>query len=102
MGRFIRNEFGMVRPSGRSVFQVSTRRFEGFAEGVNLVPFDGGINNGSYLALEDEILGAHRAGEDVRMEIELVYDATNGSVRPDEITVNWSRNGVDQLTRQFP
>ena len=63
-------------------------RFDGTAEGVNLVPQDANLNRGAWKRMENEWARALQEGKQVKVDIKLEYFTQNGK-RPDVFTVRY-------------
>lgn len=71
-------------------------RFDGTAEGVNLVPQDANLNRGAWKRMENEWARALQEGKQVKVDVEVLYPPGNMS-RPDVFQVKYWINGRKYL-----
>ena len=74
-------------------------QFDGANGLENMIPQDARINRNDFKNFENELAAKVKAGDEVRVEIEPIYDGD--SRRPIDIVVTYSINGVEDV-RIFP
>lgn len=92
---------GNLGNSGDDGGHLIARIFEGFSEGVNLVPMNSNLNRGAYARFEAGLAEALERGDSVQLQIQVIYDASNNTVRPDRFEIRWSLNGQPQPPQPF-
>ena len=78
--------------------------FEGFTEGVNLVPMNSNLNRGAYAQFEAGLATAlETPGTMISLQIEVIYEVGNNSVRPDRFLITGTiteASGIATAIRQ--
>ena len=74
-------------------------QFDGSNGMENMIPQDAGINRNDFKNFENELASMVKAGDEVEVEIEPIYDGQ--SRRPTDVVVTYSINGVEDV-RIFP
>lgn len=74
-------------------------QFDGSNGLENMIPQDAGINRNDFKTFENELAVKVKAGDEVKVKIEPIYD--RNSRRPTDIVVTYSINGVEDV-RIFP
>lgn len=70
-------------------------QFDGANGLENMIPQDAKINQNEYRSLENQLASEVKAGKDVRVNIEPVYD--ENSHRPDALVVSYSIDGEENM-----
>ena len=78
-----RTTVGNLGNAGDDGGHLLAKIFEGFTEGVNLVPMNRNLNRGAYAQFEATLATALETGNRVGLQIEVIYDVGNSTVRPD-------------------
>lgn len=74
-------------------------QFDGSNGLENMIPQDAGINRNDFKNFENELAAKVKAGDEVKVKIEPIYDGD--SRRPTDIVVTYYINGVEDI-RIFP
>jgi DNA/RNA non-specific endonuclease len=70
--------------------------FNGPGDRLNLVPMDGNLNTSAWKAMENNLADALKAGKQVDVKIEVLYDAAD-SARPSKFAVTQTIDGVESV-----
>lgn len=70
-------------------------QFDGSNGLENMIPQDAGINRNDFKNFENELAAKVKAGDEVKVKIEPIYDGD--SRRPTDIVVTYSINGVEDV-----